>query len=258
MDRLLNAAILALVPCALAVAGVALYREVSGGNGSGLPPVRTVPNWREFAADGQRLGSPEAEVSIVVFSDFQCPACRGFAALVPRVREVFGDAISVVYRHYPLERAHPFARTAAIAAECAADQRAFAEYHDALFAGQDAIGRVPWTAYAISAGVPDTALFSRCVRAEETAARVARDIVAGDALGVSGTPTVLVNDRVITAALREDQLVDLVRAARFRARRTSVAPQRSGGPFSAPSDPLYVRLAKVHALPERRRRPAAG
>jgi protein-disulfide isomerase len=118
-----------------------------------------------------------------------------------------------VYRHYPLST-HPHARAAAKASECAGAQGRFEPFHDALFASTDSIGVVPWERFARIAGVPDVTRFKACAASEASVPALALDTAAGHELQVTGTPTMLVNERLITGVPPMDTLEAFVRQAR--------------------------------------------
>jgi len=99
--------------------------------------------WAEISSRGHQLGSSSGIVTIVEFGDFQCPACRDFARSALRgALAAFPQELQVLYRHWPLTY-HEHAYAAALAAECAAAQGRFKEYHDLLHLKQDSIGASP-------------------------------------------------------------------------------------------------------------------
>ncbi len=204
-----------LVLCALAITGLAVRRELMpAASTAAHAPVRQVDDWASYAEGGHRTGPASASVTIVEFSDFQCPFCRMVAPRLDSLRQRSPVPVAIVYRHFPLDR-HPYALAAARASECAADQGRFQEMHDALFREQGAIGQKAWSAYARDAGVPDSAAFARCVEGDGGAARIRRDVAAGNRLGVAATPTLLVNRYQIVGAPPVDTLLAyVVRAAR--------------------------------------------
>lgn len=149
-----------------------------------------------YANTGGRIGPKDASVTIVVFSDYQCPGCLALESHLKPVREKYSDDVAVVIRHFPLE-GHVFARPAARGAVCADRQERFAAYHEALFArDEEAPILRSLLGYAAQAGVPDTAAFRECLGLPDTDIAVENDIRAGRRLGVSGTPTFLVNDEM--------------------------------------------------------------
>lgn len=210
-DAILNGAIVVMALCALAVTGMLIRREFfpPAPQGTVLAP-SAVRDWRRFASAGLRIGEPGARVTIVEFSDFQCPACRQFATQLDSVRARYPRDVAILFRHYPLEQIHPHAREAALAAECAAAQGHFTAFHDALFGAQDSIGKTPWSEFARRAQVANTAGFAACVTGRTYERRVQEDMQAGRELGVPGTPTVIVNGKKFTGAGDPEALMDLV------------------------------------------------
>ena len=205
-----------LVLCALVITGLLVRRELwpAAPPGASPPAVRPVDDWASYASGGHRTGPADARVAIVEFSDFQCPFCARLAPRLDSLRERTPVPVAVVYRHYPLEN-HPHAMAAARASECAAEQGRFKEMHDALFREQGAIGQKSWIAYALAAGVPDSAAFARCLEGGAGSARIRADVAAGDRLGVTGTPTVLVNRyRMVGAPPLDTLLAYVARASR--------------------------------------------
>jgi len=204
----------ALALCAVIVTLLVVRREFFPPAPPQAPPMRVtrVANWRAYAASGHRSGPAGAPVNIVVFSDFQCPACRTLALHLKAIQEEFPQQVAVVHRHSPL-RIHPFAVAAARASECAARQDRFEAYHDALFAEQPSIGLASWSRFASDAGMPDLPAFERCVAAAGPEAALARDTLDARALRVAGTPTVLINDLRFTGTPPLDSLRAFVRRA---------------------------------------------
>lgn len=150
------------------------------------------------------LGSPTAPVTIVEFADFECPVCRqlhdvmrGLLPNYPQVRLIFKD--------YPIEQIHPWARTAALAGRCAyqQDPKAFWKMYDSLYGDQEVISAEnAWTKmvdYAGQAGLDQNA-FKACLASPEAAAAVDASVANGKALEVSSTPTLFVNGRRIVGA----------------------------------------------------------
>jgi protein-disulfide isomerase len=169
-----------------------------------------VREWRQVAEGGKRYGPDGASVTITEFSDFQCPYCRRFSDVLKQVKEKYPSEVNFSFRHFPLDRIHPHARAAAIAAECSARAGAFERMHDLLFQRQDSLGKLPWQTLAARAGIADTSSFAQCMADESTAALVRTDFDLGRKLGVKGTPTVMVNEwRIVGASFaRVDSIVE--------------------------------------------------
>jgi protein-disulfide isomerase len=166
---------------------------------------RTVTLWRDFSQSGHWMGPERAPVTVVVFSDFQCPYCALLMHRLGVLRAKYPQDVAVVYRHFPLA-VHQYSMAAARASECAASQGRFEAFHNALFASQEAIGRVPWTHFALTAGVRDTTAFSRCTVSDSALLVVARDSAAAKRLGVEGTPVLLINQTRLEGAQPLDTL----------------------------------------------------
>lgn len=148
------------------------------------------------------LGQTNAKVTVVEFSDFQCPFCkRYFEDTHDQVLKQYVDTgkIKFYYRHYPLTSIHPNAQIAAEASECANEQNKFWGYHDLLFTNQTAWSELTGTDvtstltnYAGQLGL-DTLQFGTCLNTHKYKDQVDSDLAAGNAVGVSGTPTFFVN-----------------------------------------------------------------
>jgi protein-disulfide isomerase len=143
-------------------------------------------------------GNPNAPVTIVEFSDFQCPYCVRARPTVARVREVYGDKVRFVFRHYPLDF-HPEAQKAGEAAACAGEQDRFWQMHDRLWENPQQLGVPELKAHAQALGM-DAPAFSACLDSGRHASLVERDFEAGQAYGVSGTPAFFINGRPLIGA----------------------------------------------------------
>ena len=143
-------------------------------------------------------GPPTAPITIVEFSDFQCPFCARAQAVLKQVLEAYPNEVQLVFRHFPLER-HPEAKIAAEAAECAARQGKFWEYHDRLFANPAAISVTHLGVVAEEIGLDRQAL-SACLETGASRARVNEDLDHGARAGVTATPTFFVNGRMVEGA----------------------------------------------------------
>jgi protein-disulfide isomerase len=152
-----------------------------------------VSDWQSYSAGGHRSGPAEARVTILEFADFECPYCANIAPTLSALREKYPQDVALIFRHFPLQRIHANALRAAIAAECAAAEDRFDSVAVALFAFQDSLGIRPWNWFARRGGVMDTVAFIRCLREEASDSAVNVDIAAGERLGVTVSPTIVVN-----------------------------------------------------------------
>jgi protein-disulfide isomerase len=141
--------------------------------------------------------NPDA-ITIIEWSDFECSFCARAAPTVKQIKQTYGDKVNIIYKHFPLSF-HPNAQKAAEASECARDQGKFWEYHDVLFANQQALGVTSLKQYAVNLGL-DASKFNSCLDSGEKAGVVARDMAEGQAFGVSGTPGFSVGGQLVSGA----------------------------------------------------------
>lgn len=137
------------------------------------------------------LGPRDALVTVVVFSDFQCPFCLRFLPVLYAIRDEYPDDVRIVFRHHPLDF-HADAQLASEAAAAAAAQGKFWPMHDLLYQHQDRLGRADLERYAERAGL-DMARFRAELDAHRYARAITLDRAIGSALGVAGTPTLFIN-----------------------------------------------------------------
>ena len=152
-----------------------------------------------LAATDPAQGSASAPVTIVEFSDFQCPFCQRVAPTLKKVREAYGDKVRIVWKDYPLTQIHPQAFKAGEAAHCAGEQGKFWEYHDRLFANQEALQPDSLKKYAADLGL-DAARFNACLDTSKYGDRVREGVAQGSRLGVNSTPTIYINGRLLSGA----------------------------------------------------------
>lgn len=162
--------------------------------------VLDAPRYEVAAApDDPALGTPTAPVTVIEFSDFQCPFCQRVMPTLKRLREAYGDRVRIVWKDFPLTSIHPEAFKAAEAGQCAREQGKFWEYHDRLFANQQALQPEFLKKHAVELGL-DAATFNACLDTAKYAERVQEQMGVGNALGVSSTPSVFINGRLVSGA----------------------------------------------------------
>ena len=200
--------VLALV--AVLGGGWIVYTVTTGGGGAVVAPIELtgIDDAQSLIAraPGVTAGPAEARVQILVFSDFTCPACRGFSGLVEsqiKAEYVETGKVRLVYHDFPLGGPnHEHGFIAARAARCAGEQNRFWEYHDLLFARQ-----TDWAAargapislmndYADLAGL-NAGQFKSCLESDRFADVVTANKVLGERLGVRATPTVFIGSRSV-------------------------------------------------------------
>lgn len=153
---------------------------------------------RDVPPGGTSRGPSDAPITIVEFSDYQCPFCLRAEQTLKQVEALYPGQLRIVYRHLPLDF-HPNAEPAARGAICAEAQGRFWAYHDLLFQNQNALEEPNLFAYAKQLEL-DEAAFRRCYEDPATAARVGADVTAARSLGASATPTFFINGRELRGA----------------------------------------------------------
>jgi protein-disulfide isomerase len=167
-------------------------------------------------------GAPEAPVTLVEYGDYQCPYCGQAEVVIRELLDSFGDELRYVWRHLPLNDVHANAQIAAEAAEAAAAQGSFWEYHDRLLADQDLSPR-ELARHVDELGLDRTRFWTE-VRRHEHVDRIAEDVASADASGVAGTPSFFINGQRYDGAYDVETLTRVVRTARQRARVRAAEP----------------------------------
>ncbi len=160
------------------------------------------------AANSPWSGGKDASVTVVEFSDFQCPYCRAAENTVKQIKGKYGDRIKFVYMDFPLSF-HEHAMDAARAASCAGGQNKFWPYHDALFADQSKLAAADLKATAAKLGL-DSKKFAECFDKGQPDATIKADMAQGQSLGVTGTPTFFINGREIVGAQSAEKLSEVI------------------------------------------------
>ena len=194
--------------CALVITGLLVKREVFYTAPQTSEVSIKMSNWKDYA-HGQMLEPPGKPVTLIVFSDYQCPYCRALAARLDTVRSKFPSRLSIYYRNTPIPT-HRFARAAAYAAECAGRVGLFSKAHSTLFEESDSLGVRSWGRFASRIGASDTAAFVACVRDSLPVAVLQNDEKDAKRLNIRGTPTLFVNDELIQGAPSVDKLTGLI------------------------------------------------
>ncbi len=162
----------------------------------------------DVEAKGPARGPAGAKVTIVEFSDFQCPFCGREAPVIEKLMKEYDGKVKLVFRQFPLDF-HPFAEKAAEAGMCAADQDKFWLLHDKMFSNQAKLAVEDLKSYAKELGL-DSTKFEKCLDSGEKKAAVAADQKAGSEAGVNGTPAFFINGVFINGAQPYEQLKETV------------------------------------------------
>ncbi len=213
-EQVVNVALVISGLCAIASLGLALSRAGSSDDVEPGPNrVTAFADWEAYDVGGHLIGPDDAALTVVEFSDFECPYCASAARGVLRsFRDRYPKNFAVRYREAPGPR-HRFAIPAARAAACAGQQGRFTEYHDLLFASQDSLGLIPFERLASRAAVTDLDAFSACLSSEESLEGLNRDTTAARRIGLRGTPTFVVPGSVIVGIPDSAMLEGLLKEA---------------------------------------------
>jgi protein-disulfide isomerase len=182
-------------------------------------------------------GNPEATVTLVEYSDFQCPACASFQPVMEQIMNTYGDKIRFEYKHYPLP-IHPYSQQAALAAEAAGQQGKFFEYHDMLFKNQQtwansAVPATMFVQYATELGL-DVEKFRQQQKSSILRDAVKADMAEARELELTSTPTFFLNGEKMEIATFEEFISQIAFAvdptAAAAAQASSTAPASGGAP----------------------------
>ena len=154
-------------------------------------------------------GPATAPVTIVEFSDFECPYCGGLYPTLKRVEDTYKDNIRIVYRQFPLNNIHPRAQKAAEASLCANEQNKFWQLHDAMFNDQKNLTVDDLKAKAAALSL-NAATFATCLDSGKHAAAIQSSLEEGNRLGVDGTPALFINGRYLGGNQPYDAIAKII------------------------------------------------
>ncbi len=171
--------------------------------------ILTEPFRVDVAAEGPRKGPEDAPITIVEFSDFECPFCGRVNPSIQKVRETYGDKVQIVFRQFPLGM-HRNARKAGEASLCANDQGKFWEMHDGMFADQKNLAVDGLKSIAASVADLDAEAFNECLDSDKYADSVESDFQAGTRAGVGSTPAFFINGRYLSGAQPYETFAEII------------------------------------------------
>jgi protein-disulfide isomerase len=190
------------------------------------------PRYPVSADDDPARGPANAPVTIIEFSDFQCPFCSRAVPTLKQVEQRYGDKVRIVFRDLPLVSIHKDAAKAAEAATCAHEQGKFWELHDRMFENQAQLGVEDLKKHAAALGLAAEP-FAKCLDSGKHTEEWQKDIRAAEQVGVSSTPAFLVNGRLLTGAQPLEAFVEVIDEELQRAGLTPPAPAPAPAPASA-------------------------
>ena len=171
----------------------------------------SLPRLKVERKDAPSMGGAKAKVSVVIFSDFECPYCGRQAQINERLAQHYGDQVRWSYRHYPLDF-HKHAAKIALASICAHEQGRFWPFHDRIFAQRNGFERAGLRAHAQAVGVQDMKAFDRCLDDPDKGKVIDDDIAAGDHAFIEGTPALFINGQPLYNLVKPDALQALINA----------------------------------------------
>jgi protein-disulfide isomerase len=173
-----------------------------------IKPTRPVKE--VMAGDAPFIGGADAKVTIVEFSDFQCPFCARGATLMTDLKKKYGNKVKVAFKNFPLPF-HNHAKKAAEASLCAHEQKpaSFWKLHDKMFADQAGLNRDGLIAKAVSVGL-NKEKFTKCLDSGKFAKSIDSDIQEGQKIGVKSTPTFFVNGKMVNGAQPMEVFAELI------------------------------------------------
>jgi protein-disulfide isomerase len=163
----------------------------------------------DMAGDDPSRGPADAPVTMVEFSDFQCPFCARAMATLKKLDEAYPGKIRLVYRDFPIVQIHPHSARASEAAGCARDQGKFWAMHDAIFGHQDKLEDADLKKNAADIGL-DAAQFAQCLDSGRHRPEWEKDAADGERYGISSTPAFFINGRLLVGAQPYENFARLI------------------------------------------------
>lgn len=190
--------------------GTAINDDGSG-NPAPTQPDDTAKVDVKVASTDHIRGNKNAKITIVEFTDIQCPFCSRFHDTMKQVMAKYPNDVRWVLKHFPLESIHPYAKKAAMATECANEQNKFWEYTDKLYANQDSLNE-QYLSKAAGELKLDIKKFDACLKSDKYANKVSGDLQQGQTYGVRGTPGSFINGKTIPGAVPFEQIEAMIKA----------------------------------------------
>lgn len=182
-----------LYAIAVFILGASMYSLAKPTLSGNIPSISAVDHTK---------GGTSAPVTLIEYSDFQCPACNAFQPVIKNVLATYGDNVQFAYRHFPLYTLHANAEEAAYASEAAAIQGKFWEMHDLLFDRQADWEHLADTTNIFAAYADllelDVEQFTRDLTSDAVRDRVKIDVTSANAAGISATPTFYLNGTALS------------------------------------------------------------
>ena len=154
-------------------------------------------------------GNPTSPVTITVFSDFQCPFCANYHKTLQQISGNYPDKVYLVFKHFPLP-GHPQSRSAANAAECAAEQGKFWEFADKLFENQARLGENDFYQKIAADLNLNVSQFTDCISSKKYNGKVEKNYQEGLSKKIKGTPASFINGETLSGAASYEKLKGII------------------------------------------------
>lgn len=201
-----------LIGCAIVSTAAIVRSRSSGLSSPASAQIVGFANWQQDLQFPRVLGRTDAPYKMVVWMDYECPACRQFERRVDSLRARLGDSLAVVYRYFPLP-GHHLAFRAAAAAECARDQGQFDAMHRVLFQADLSGDTLAVDSLLTRAKILEPIAFRKCLVDSTGARAVEADMARAKMIGLKFTPSIQIGNRILPGGRSVDQIVPALRSA---------------------------------------------
>jgi protein-disulfide isomerase len=216
------------------------HEHAQAPQGARPPPKIDPAVWKVPVEGSPVLGDPDALITMVEFSDYQCPYCSRANVVVEQLREQYGSKLRVVMKNLPLDRLHPNARPAALAALAAGEQGKYWEMHAKLFQNQGSLDDASLQGFARQIGL-DMLKWDADRKDARLTKKIQDDSKLAASLGISGTPGFFINGRKIPGALPKDVFETVINEELAKAQA-----QLAKG---VPASQIYAKVLEVGKEP---------
>jgi protein-disulfide isomerase len=200
-----------LLACAAMVSLSVVHREILFTASSGLGTGQRVENWKDLAHHRTpAMGSVDAPVTILDFSDYECPYCKSLEGKLRLLTEQQPDTIKVIRYEFPMTLIHSNAYQAALAGKCAAKQGVVGPFQVEVYRQSARLSGVDWRELATAIKLADPDAFISCIEKKELSDEVDADLELGQRLGFTGTPMLVINGDVVSGDQTKEALSFLI------------------------------------------------
>lgn len=200
--------LITVVSClaAVCVVSVAILPDYFESYNENKTKTWSLENWKSLMEGGHRSGPSKAPIQIILFLDYQCSSCHQMDMTIDWIRSKYPNRVSVIRRHLPSYQ-HPMSYPSAIAAECAARHGDFLSFHNKLIKNHRRLMSLSLDSLARQSGIKNLKMFRKCIVNRKTSKIVLNHSSIADSLGVSKTPTIIVNGTLYHGGIKKSKLI---------------------------------------------------